>query len=275
MPCRFSIPGPSNLLLHPMEITGVSRWNPHVGRDIGGVNLKIASHGALAKMGPFLARKTTRNDTKPGDFFMNNKNIDIFPGKLFLFEHSHMAWLRMTSRSEKIWDMTWRDVWGRTKSGRNREKQHVSNLPHPNAIIQELSDMSCQYAYIWNHFIKNWTTLIIYCRNLVNQKRSQIGFTIGYSIPPLRMIYSPKWLIIGMVMFPFVGPNHMIQWPEMRLKMMGCSPKNVVVNRHCPIVFPQKRAASKKNKRLRSGSAAVCFGCSNHGCLADHFWKGE
>lgn len=159
-----------------------------------------------------------------------------------------MAWLRMTSRRKYG---TWRDGWGRTNSRRNRKKKHVSNLPHPNAIIQELSDMSCQYAYIWNHFIKNWTTLIyinyiFYCSNLVNQKRSQIGFTIGYSIPPLRMIYSPKWLIIGMVMFPFVGPNHMIQWPEMRLKMMGCSPKNVVVNRHFPIVFPQKRAASKK-----------------------------
>ena len=55
-----------------MEITGVSRWHPHVGRDIGGVNLKIASHGALAKMGPFFGqekrcetgRKTTRNREK-------------------------------------------------------------------------------------------------------------------------------------------------------------------------------------------------------------------
>lgn len=180
-----------------------------------------------------------------------------------------MAWLRMTSRSEKIWYMTWRDVWGRTNSGRNREKNMFltyrptpSQCYHPRAFWHVMS--VCIYLEPFHQKLNN-INYIFYCSNLVNQKRSQIGFTIGYSIPPLRMIYSPKWLIIGMVMFPFVGPNHMIQWPEMRLKIMGCSPKNVVVNRHFPIVFPQKRAASKKAKRLQSGSTAVCFGCSNHG----------
>ena len=82
MPCRFSIPG-SNLLLHPMEITSsVSRWYPHVGRDIGGVD----SHGALAKMGPVVGKKNDTKRHETGRFFdSNNKNIDLFPRKKYPF----------------------------------------------------------------------------------------------------------------------------------------------------------------------------------------------
>ena len=197
----------------------VPNGNPHVGRDIGGVDLKIASHCALTRPLSFFGRSFEKKWRDPQ--FINQP---FLPPKMGNRDIKHIAWCQGDFPNIWVWERHDIDLFERCLgTDTTGEKKHLGKTPLTKTIpmVASRSFLTCQYDSICIYLEP------FHCSNVVNQKRFQ-----------------PDDLV------PLEGVSNMIQWPDMhlRLTIMGCSPKIslwINVNHHFPLVSPSKTSNVK------------------------------